>query len=179
MQFIQDGSSNMSTFIDDLLAFTTLKRETYMEILELSDILLIVKNNLSAEVMANEAIIKHLKMPQRKEIKPHLILLFQNLIGNALKYKSKDTPIIDISYIDEGDKIRFKITDHGVGIPHVMKERIFNLFSKGDHNKQEFKGTGLGLAICKKIVNQLNDTIWVDSNGKKGSSFYFTIPINK
>jgi light-regulated signal transduction histidine kinase (bacteriophytochrome) len=177
MKFIQDGSSNMSTLIDDLLAFTTLEKEANMEILELSDILLVVKSNLSAEITANEAIIKHPEMPQVKGIKPHLILLFQNLIGNALKYRSKASPIIDISYFDDGDQIKFEIKDNGIGVPLVMKEQIFNLFSRGDHSKQEFKGTGLGLAICEKIINQLNGTIWVDSNGEDGSSFYFTIPV--
>lgn len=179
MKFIQDGSTNMSTLIDDLLSYTTLESEASMEILEISDILLVVKNNLSAEITANNAIINHPDMPRVKGIKPHLILLFQNLIGNALKYRSKATPIIDISYLDEGDKIKFKIMDNGVGVPPVMKEQIFNLFSRGDHSKQEFKGTGLGLAICKKIVNQLNGCIWVDSNGRDGSSFYFTIPLSK
>lgn len=179
MKFIQDGSANMSTLIDDLLAFTTLESEAHAEILELSDILLVVKNNLSAEITANEAIIKHPEMPRIKGVKPHFILLFQNLIGNALKYRSNDSPVIDISYLDEGDKIKFEIKDNGVGVPLAMKEKIFNLFSRGDHSKQEFKGTGLGLAICQKIISQSNGSIWVDSNGKDGSSFYFTIPVNQ
>lgn len=100
--------------------------------------------------------------------------LFQNLIGNALKYKAGQPPIIDIGYRDEPDRWVFYVKDNGIGIDPKYFEKIFIIFQRL-HNSSNFRGTGIGLAICKKIVERHNGTIWVESESGKGSIFYFSI----
>lgn len=177
MGFIKGSANNMSQLIDDLLTFTALEKNQGTEILSLDEIIGIVKNNLSAEILESNAIIEHpIKFPSVKGIKPHMILLFQNLIQNAIKYHSEAKPIIHIAFLQRKNEIEFVIKDNGVGIDKSVNEGIFNLFSRGEQNKSEFKGTGIGLAICKKIIQHLNGEIWVVSEKGDGSSFFFTIP---
>ena len=102
--------------------------------------------------------------------------LFSNLIGNALKYYSKERqPEIKISSLEKEKYWEFKITDNGIGIEEEFKEQIFIIFQRL-HQRDEYDGTGIGLAICKKIVDNFGGKIWVDSRLGEGSSFYFTIP---
>lgn len=107
---------------------------------------------------------------------PLLKQLFSNLIGNALKYYSKErAPKIRISALEKEKYWEFRISDNGIGIETEFKEKIFVIFQRL-HRREEYEGTGIGLAICKKIVDNFGGEIWVDSNLGEGSSFYFTIP---
>ncbi len=105
-----------------------------------------------------------------------MIQLFQNIIGNAIKYRSQETPKIHISAKKEKNQYLFSIKDNGIGMSPEHLERIFTIFQRL-HTHEEYEGTGIGLAIAQKIVYQQGGQIWVESELGKGSTFYFTVPI--
>ena len=107
-----------------------------------------------------------------------MIQLFQNIISNAIKYHSEKTPKIHISIEKEDNRYLFSVKDNGIGMSQEDLERIFTIFQRL-HTKEEYEGTGIGLAIVQKIVHQQGGRIWVESELGKGSTFYFTLPINK
>jgi chemotaxis family two-component system sensor kinase Cph1 len=100
--------------------------------------------------------------------------LFQNLIGNAIKYRGPDPPKIHISAEDRGDEWLFSVSDNGIGIDPAYHERVFGLFKR--LHGRDVPGTGLGLAICRKIAEKHHGKIWVESELGKGSVFRFTLP---
>jgi len=102
--------------------------------------------------------------------------LFQNLIGNALKYRRPEVaPAIHITARRQDDSWLFCVADNGIGIEPAFKEQIFGLF-KRLHTSDQYSGTGIGLAICKRIVERNHGRIWVESEAGEGSRFYFTVP---
>jgi light-regulated signal transduction histidine kinase (bacteriophytochrome) len=103
------------------------------------------------------------------------MLLFQNLVGNAIKFHSSDrTPVVRISARREGELWLFSVSDNGIGIDQQFYERIFVIFQRL-HTKEEYPGTGIGLAMCKRIVERHGGTIRVDSHPGEGSFFHFTL----
>jgi signal transduction histidine kinase len=104
----------------------------------------------------------------------HLSELLQNLISNAIKYRSEDLPRIRITVEPEGALYRFAVSDNGIGIAPEYADRIFRLFQR--LHGREIPGTGLGLAICKKIVEMYGGRMWVESSRGEGATFYFTLP---
>ena len=105
----------------------------------------------------------------------HLSQLFQNLIGNALKYHSEEQPVVTIQAARQGVRWLFSVRDNGIGIAPQYHERIFGLF-KRLHTGAKYPGTGIGLAICQKIVERYGGSIWVDSAEHQGATFWFTLP---
>ena len=106
----------------------------------------------------------------------HLAQLFQNLIGNAIKYRKDNTsPRIDLTSKRSAESWIFSVTDDGIGIKADYRETIFGIFQRL-HTNGEYSGTGMGLAICQRIVERYGGRIWVASEAGKGSTFLFTIP---
>ena len=104
-----------------------------------------------------------------------MLQLLQNIIGNSIKFRSKETPRIHIRVQKLKTKWKFSVKDNGIGIESRFHEKIFRIFQRL-HSRDEIPGTGIGLAICKKIVEQHNGRIWIKSKLGKWSTFYFTIP---
>ena len=105
-----------------------------------------------------------------------LTQVFQNLVGNAIKYRSAAVPLIHVSAAKQGNnEWQFSVHDNGIGIDSQYFEKIFVLFQRL-HSREEFDGTGIGLAICKKMLERLGGRIWVESQTGEGSIFHFALP---
>ena len=133
-------------------------------------------SNLKVQIEENNAIITHDPLSTIKGDEQLEVQLFQNILGNAIKYRSQETPKIHISSKKEKNQYLFIIKDNGIGMSPKHLERIFTIF-KRLHTHEEYEGTGIGLAIAQKIVHQQGGEIWAESEPGKGSTFYFTIPI--
>ena len=101
--------------------------------------------------------------------------VFQNLIGNALKFRSEESPRVHISAKKDNGEWIFSVKDNGLGIEPQYHDRVFQIFQRL-HPKEKYSGTGIGLSICKKIGSNYGGKIWIESECGKGSTFYFTIP---
>jgi light-regulated signal transduction histidine kinase (bacteriophytochrome) len=131
--------------------------------------------NLEASIRESGAEIAFDPLPPVRMHEFQLVQLFQNLIGNAIRYRSGERPQIHVGAEPEGDAWRFFIRDNGIGIAQEYKEKIFGIF-KRLHSSSEYSGTGMGLAICQRIVERGGGRIWVESQPGRGSTFFFTLP---
>lgn len=163
--------------INDILVYSRVSnKERNLTSVNFNKVIEQVYVNLITAIEENNAEITYDSLPSLITDEQLMVQLFQNLIGNAIKYRSQKTPKIHISANKEGNKYIFTIQDNGIGISPEHMERIFTIF-KRLHTHEEYEGTGIGLAIAQKIVNQQGGEIWVKSELGKGSIFYFTIPI--
>ena len=177
MGFIVDGATRMKQLIEDLLAYSRVgTRGKELRPVQAQAALDRAVVNLRAATEASDAQITHDALPEVNADDTQLTQLFQNLIGNAIKFRKKDEPIrIHVGVQDAGDEWRFSVSDNGIGIEPQYYERIFMVFQRL-HTRDEYPGTGIGLAICKKVVDRHHGRIWVDSAPGKGSTFNFTLP---
>jgi PAS domain S-box-containing protein len=172
-----DGANRMQVLINDLLAYSRVG--TRAKGLEPTDCPAVLDQALANLKMASEqsgAVVTHDPLPTVIADKLQLIQLFQNLIGNAIKFHVEEPPRVHVSAEQKGTEWVFSVRDNGIGIDPQYAERIFVIFQRL-HTKEEYPGTGIGLAICKKIVERRGGRIWVESQPGIGSTFYFTIPI--
>jgi light-regulated signal transduction histidine kinase (bacteriophytochrome) len=132
--------------------------------------------NLRITIGQSGAVVTHDPLPAIRTDETQLTQVFQNLVGNAIKYRSAELPRIHVSSTKNGDnEWIFSVRDNGLGIAPQYFERIFILFQRL-HGRNEFEGTGIGLAICKKVLERLGGRIWVESQPEKGSTFFFALP---
>jgi light-regulated signal transduction histidine kinase (bacteriophytochrome) len=131
--------------------------------------------NLRASIEATGATITHDALPTVRADASQLVQLFQNLVGNALKFKGEDPPRIHVGAQEQDGEVLLSVRDNGIGIDPQYFERIFVIFQRL-HSKADYDGTGIGLAICKKIVDRHGGRIWVESQAGQGSTFYCTLP---
>ena len=130
--------------------------------------------SLAEAIRESGATVTYDPLPEVYMGEAHLQQVFQNLIGNALKYRDEDPPRIHISAAARR-RVVFSVEDNGIGIDPQYKEKIFGVF-KRLHRDQKYSGTGIGLAICQRVVERYGGRIWVESEPGKGSTFYFTVP---
>jgi two-component system, chemotaxis family, sensor kinase Cph1 len=132
-------------------------------------------SNLRAAIEETGAAVSWDALPSVLADDTQLTQLFQNLIGNALKFRSASVPRIHVFVSAKEGQWHFMVRDNGIGIEPPYFERIFMVFQRL-HNKAEYPGTGIGLAICKKVVERHGGRIWVESRPGEGSAFHFTLP---
>ena len=175
--FAVDGCNRMQGLIQDLLAYSRVGTNG-KELSEVSSENALQKalTNLRITIEQSGADVTHDSMPVVTTDETQLTLIFQNLVGNAIKYRGAAPPRVHVSATrNGGNEWTFSVRDNGLGIDPQYFERIFILFQRL-HGRDEFEGTGIGLAICKKILERLGGRIWVESQPEKGSTFYFALP---
>ena len=176
INFAVDGAIRMWRLINDLLTYSRVG--TQNKGLKSTDCETVLKHsldNLKIAIEENEAVITHDSLPTVMGDHLQLGQLFQNLIGNAIKFRGKESPRIHISASRNGREWTFSVRDNGIGIAPEYVERIFVIFQRL-HNREEYPGTGIGLAVCKRIVERHGGRIWAESEKGKGTTFYFTLP---
>jgi PAS domain S-box-containing protein len=178
MGFVMEGAGRMRALIDSLLALCRLDVEdNRFERSELNVVFDSATANLGFAVQESQAKITRCSLPSVRGDSVQLTQLFQNLIGNAIKFRGPSaTPVVYLSAEKKGNEWEFSIVDNGIGIPAEDLKRIFEPLQRG-HNRSEYPGTGLGLAICKRIVERHGGRIWAESTPGKGSVFRFTLPV--
>jgi chemotaxis family two-component system sensor kinase Cph1 len=176
--FAVEGVSLMQTLIDDVLAYSKVDLQGIeWELTDVATALTQAFNNLRGRIAEVEATITYDPMPMIVADGTQLMQLFQNLIGNAIKFRRTNEPLrIHVGVERQEDAWLFSVKDNGIGIDPQFSERIFVIFQRL-HTRDEYPGSGMGLAICKKIVECHRGKIWVESELGKGSTFYFTIPV--
>jgi light-regulated signal transduction histidine kinase (bacteriophytochrome) len=174
--FALDGATRMQQFIQDLLAYSRVgKRGEAFETVELREACAAALANLQAAIGKAGAEVTIDALPPVKGDMTLLTQLFQNLVGNALKFRGEATPKIHVGCQRKGADWELAVKDNGIGIAPQDFERIFVVFQRL-HAQDKFPGTGIGLSVCKKIVERHGGRIWVESKPGKGATFYFTIP---
>jgi hypothetical protein len=181
-EFIQhavEGAGRMQTLINDLLTFSRLgPRGQPFQPTDCAEVLAIVLANLAVAIRESQAAISHDPLPTVMADRTQLLQLFQNLIANAIKFRSNDPPAIHIGVKQQAEEWLFTLADNGIGIEAQYFERIFVIFQRL-HTRRDYPGTGIGLALCKKIVERHGGRIWLESQPGRGSTFYFTLPNRK
>ncbi len=172
---IVHGCTRMQSLIDDLLEYSRVGRS--QKPFQLTDCHHAIKQtvaNLQGAIRETEAVVTYSDLPTVIGDISQLVQLFQNLIGNAIKYRKDAQPAVHITACKQEENWLFSISDNGIGIAPQHQERIFQIFQRL-HTQREYSGTGIGLAICQKIVERHGGCIWVESEPGRGSTFYFTL----
>jgi light-regulated signal transduction histidine kinase (bacteriophytochrome) len=166
----------MRRIILDLLEYSRVGRiDSKQEIIDLNELVDEIQILFRKQIQEKNAVITSASLPHIPGNRPPIRQVFQNLIGNALKFVGPDQEAkIDINSVEYDDHWQFAVRDNGIGIDQEYFEKIFIIFQRL-HSKDEFSGTGMGLAITKKILENEGGKIWVESEEGKGSTFHFTI----
>ncbi len=175
--YIVEGAIRMERLLRGLRVFTQVSRlgETVTHDVDANDVLIESLANLSVAIQESGALITHGSLPSVCVQKFQLEQLFQNLVGNAIRYRSEKPPEIHVAAERNGSMWQFSVRDNGLGIDPEYKEQIFGIF-KRLHSFADYPGTGIGLAICQRIVERAGGRIWVESKLGGGSTFLFTLP---
>lgn len=174
--FAVDGAHRMQRLISDLLAYSRVgTRGSPFAPVDGEAILQHAMGNLELAIQESGAVVTHTPLPTITGDAVQLVQLFQNLIGNAIKFRGEATPQVHVSATRQGPEWIFRVSDNGIGIDPQYFDRLFIIFQRL-HSRAEYPGTGIGLAISKKVVERHNGRIWVESEAGKGSTFCFSLP---
>ncbi|MDP3481451.1 MAG: ATP-binding protein, partial [Desulfoprunum sp.] len=175
IHYAVDGAARMQILIQELLAFSRVStRGLDFERIDALTLLAQAEDNLKVAIAEAAARITHNRLPMVLGDKSQLVQVFQNLIGNAIKFCKDGPPSISIGAEKQGDMWRFAVRDNGIGIDQQYAEKIFVIFQRL-HTREEYPGTGIGLSLCKRIVERHGGTIWFESEVGKGTTFFFTL----
>ncbi|WP_018680784.1 sensor histidine kinase [Actinokineospora enzanensis] len=175
--FAVDGAKRMQVLINDLLAFSRVGRHARDRLpVSTADLLAQARENLADTIADAGAEVSAGELPTVLGEAPLLTAVFQNLIGNAVKFRGTDPPRVRVESERDGDDWLFSVTDNGIGIEPEFAERVFVIFQRL-HGKDAYPGTGIGLALCRKIIDYHGGRIWLDPTEGGGTRFRFTLPV--
>jgi light-regulated signal transduction histidine kinase (bacteriophytochrome) len=179
LRLIRGGVARMDALLSDLLSFahaSSISEEDLPPVPALRSVE-VAMENLDAAIRESGAKITIGELPAIRVREGHLAQVFQNLLGNAIKYRRDDqAPAIEVLARKVNNYWHFTVADNGIGIPKTYQEAIFGIF-KRLHAHSKYSGSGMGLAICKRIVERYRGNIWVESEPGQGSRFSFRIPV--
>ena len=176
IHFAVDGANRMQRLIHDLLAYSRVgTRGGELTPTDTASVLGETLSNLEVAIDESEAEVVYSDLPSVMGDPSQLRQLFQNIVGNALKFRSESRPRVELEASQDGDQWTFSIRDNGVGFDQRYAERVFGVF-KRLHRNADIPGTGIGLAICQRIIDRHGGRIWAESKLGEGSCFYFTLP---
>ncbi len=176
IEYIVEGATRMQHLIRDLLEFSRVgTRGKELKSIACEAVLSQVRANLRVAIVESRTVITHDPLPTVNGDELQLVQLFQNLIGNAIKFRCQEPPRVHISAVQQENEWVFSVRDNGIGMESEYFERIFTIFQRL-HSRAEYPGTGIGLAVCKKIVERHRGRIWLDSTLGVGTTFHFTLP---
>jgi PAS domain S-box-containing protein len=175
---VRDGATRMELLVRDLLTYTqTTRADAPSEPVDANEALQAALANLSGALVETGAVVTWETLPFVNVPPTQLQQIFQNLIGNAVKYHRPEVPpVVHAKARRENGNWIFSVKDNGIGIEREYLEKIFGLF-KRLHTRDEYSGTGIGLALCQRIIERHHGRIWVESEAGTGSTFYFTLPV--
>lgn len=180
LQGAVDGAKRMQQLISDLLAFARVTRQSKAHVaVECEVVFRDVLANLQLEIHEAEAAVTHDPLPTVTAEPTQLMQLFQNLIGNGIKYCRDRRPAVHVGAQEENGEWLFSVQDNGIGLDPRQAEWIFQIFHRLHSDETVYSGTGIGLAICKRIVERHGGRIWVESKPGEGCTFHFTVPKTK
>jgi light-regulated signal transduction histidine kinase (bacteriophytochrome) len=175
--FAVEGASRMQRLINDLLSYSRVgHRGEAFAPLQAGDIVRAALGNLEGAITDAGAVVDVGDLPEINGDRTQLVQLFQNLIGNAIKFRRDEAPVVRISAAQKGEFAQFTVEDNGIGIEREYVEKIFLIFQRL-HDREKYSGTGIGLAIVKKVVEHHGGKVWIDSTPGQGSRFEFTLPL--
>ncbi len=176
MDFATDGAKRMEILIHDMLRLAKVDANPRIEEVKLSSVIDEIKLNLEMLIKERNALVVLTDLPVISADRTMMLQLFQNLIGNGIKYNDSGAPIIKLKYKITRDTLEITVTDNGIGIPQHLRERAFQMFQRV-HTDKNYKGSGIGLAICKKIAETMNGRIAIEDNHSGGSVFRIILPV--
>jgi len=179
IEFAVDGANRMSALVRDLLVYGQVGANGHKQTsIDCSDALERALIGLESAIAESNARVTHGPLPTVTANPTEIEQLFQNLVGNAIKFHGDDPPEVRVLAQQEDGAWKLSVRDNGIGIEPQYADKIFEVFQRL-HRRNDYAGTGVGLAICKRIVERNGGRIWLDSEPGKGSTFYFTLPRGK
>lgn len=174
---MQKSSERMARMISDLLDYSRLSSSKQdFALTDFRELLSQAMANLQSLIEREKAKITFTALPELPANRAQMVRLFQNLLGNAIKYRGEKSPEIQVSATESESEWIFAVKDNGIGIDKKFYTKIFKIFQRLHESEEEYQGTGIGLAACQKIVENHQGRIWVESEVGQGSVFYFTLP---
>ncbi|NME71753.1 ATP-binding protein [Flammeovirga aprica] len=175
LEFITSATNRMQVLLKGMLDYNVIGKQLELKHSDLHEVVDHVLEDLAGTIMKEEAEVIVPDLPSLKIYESELRMLFQNLIGNAIKYRSPDRLVkVEITCQEEKERWKLEVIDNGIGIDEEYFERVFHVFQRL-HKQKQFEGSGIGLSICKKVIDLHDGQIWVEKNSPYGSKFCFTI----
>jgi signal transduction histidine kinase len=176
--YASEGAVRMQVLIKDLLAFSRVGRNDGASAsVDCNTVMEEVLEALASAIQESGAIVTYAKLPTVWGDRTQMAQVLQNLIGNAIKFRGTESPVVSIESEKAGQYWQFSISDNGIGIAPEYAESVFVVFQRL-HARTEYPGNGIGLAICKKIIERYGGGIWMESHAGSGSTFKFTMPLH-
>jgi len=175
-RYIVEGVQRMEMLLNDLLAYSQAGAEESPVSVDMNQALKHALDNLKAAITESGAVVTNDHLPSVSGHDAQLVQVFQNLVSNAIKYRSEAAPRVHIRAQNNAQEWIFSVRDNGIGIQPEYWESIFGLFKR--LHGREIPGTGMGLAICSKIIERHGGRLWVNSQDARGSEFFFSLPVH-